>query len=241
MVDCIKKAIVWGDSVVRGVFYDEERDRYSILKETAVSQVSDELGIEVINRAKMGMTIERGLCLIESDLNRGLVADAALIEFGGNDCDFDWKEISENPKAKHLPKTPIDVFEKKLAIIVKKLRENGIYTALATLPPIVADKYFEFISRGGLNKESILLWLGDKHHIYRFHEMYSNVIQRVAREYGCALLDLRSAFLSKWNSNALFCKDGIHPNQDGQILMGEFAKREILSAGSKQLSKGLLA
>lgn len=241
MINSIKKAIVWGDSVLRGVAYDEERDRYAVLKTTAVSKVSEELGIEVINRAKMGMTIESGLALIESDLNRGLVADAALIEFGGNDCDFDWKAISENPTARHLPKTPIDIFEEKLTLIVTKLRGSGIYTALATLPPIVADKYFDFIARYGLNKENILQWLGDKHHIYRFHEMYSNVIQKVAREYGCALLDLRSAFLSRWNSNELFCKDGIHPNQEGQLVMGEFALQEVLSEKNSPIIAGKLA
>lgn len=231
MVDYIKKAIVWGDSVVRGVFYDEERDRYSVLKKTAVSQVSEQLGIEVINRAKMGMTIEGGLALIEADLQRGLTADAALIEFGGNDSDFDWKAISENPDAEHLPKTTVETFESKLRIIIEKLRSNGIYTALATLPPIVADKYFDFIAKNGLNKDNILKWLGDKYHIYRYHERYSLVIQRIAREYGCALLDLRSEFLSRWNSNAFFCKDGIHPNQDGQLLMADYALREIISAG----------
>ncbi|NLK39438.1 MAG: SGNH/GDSL hydrolase family protein [Clostridiales bacterium] len=241
MIKSIKKAIVWGDSVLRGVAYDEERGRYAVLRTTAVSKVSEELGIEVINRAKMGMTIEKGLELIEADLNRGIVADAALIEFGGNDCDFNWAAISENPNAQHLPKTPIDIFEKKLKHIVTKLRGSGIYTALATLPPIVADKYFDFIARHGLNKDNILQWLGDKHHIYRFHEMYSNVIQRVARECGCALLDLRSAFLSRWDSNALFCKDGIHPNQEGQIVMGEFVLQEALPKANIQLVTSKLA
>ncbi len=229
MIKCMKKAIVWGDSVLRGVFYDESRERYSVLKDTAVSKVSDNLGIEIVNRAKMGMTIEGGLSLIESDLKRGLSADVALIEFGGNDSDFDWKAISENPAALHLPKTPIDIFESHLRTIIQKLRSNGIYTVLATLPPIVADKYFDFIARAGLNKDNILKWLGDKYHIYRFHERYSLAIQKVARECGCALLDLRSEFLAKWNSPALFCADGIHPNQEGQILMGEFASRRIKS------------
>lgn len=236
MINGIRKAIVWGDSVMRGVAYDEARGRYSLLQRTAVSKVAEELGIEIVNRAKMGMTVEQGLDLMEADLSRGMTADVALVEFGGNDCDFDWKAISENPDARHLPKTPVDLFEKKIKAMITKLRGSGIYTVLATLPPIAADKYFDFIARNGLNKENILKWLGDKHHIYRFHEMYSNVIQKVARECGCALLDLRSAFLSRWDLGALFCKDGIHPNEEGQLLMGEFALQKARGAHHPQIT-----
>ena len=67
---------------------------------------------------------------------------------------------------------------------------------------------------------------GDKNKIYRFHERYSLHLGRLAREYSCRLIDLRAAFLEQWDVRPYYCRDGIHPNADGQRLLGE----SILSA-----------
>ena len=91
---------------------------------------------------------------------------------------------------------------------------------LLNLPPIQPDDYFDFISRNGLSRQNILQWLGDKNHIYRFHERYSAMIGRVARECGCRLLDIRTAFLDRWDAMKMICRDGIHPTMDGQRLIG---------------------
>ena len=72
-----------------------------------------------------------------------------------------------------------------------------------------------------LNRDNILAWLGDKNKIYRFHERYSLLLGRLAREYGCRLIDLRAAFLEQWDVRPYYCRDGIHPNASGQKLLGE--------------------
>lgn len=216
-----KKVIVWGDSVARGVIYDEKRNRYTLARESAARIVAEKLNIEIVNRARMGFTIRDGAQTIENDLFRGMTADAALIEFGGNDCNFDWKAISEAPEDKHIPNTPADIYEEKLTDIIETVRDAGMRPILVTLPPILSDRYFDFISRGGLSRENILQWLGDKNHIYRYHERYSGIISRIATKYRCALLDIRSAFLEKWNTDSLFCIDGIHPSEEGQRFISE--------------------
>lgn len=220
MIQTVKKAIIWGDSLAKGVIYDAARERYAIAKSPAAEIVAEETGIEVVNHARMGMTVTDGLEVVRRDLARGMQADVAIIEFGGNDCDFNWAEISRTPDALHLPKTPADEFEARLREIIGLARDASMTPCLLTLPPINADEYFDFISRGGLNRENILHWLGDKNHIYRFHERYSNIIARVAQSCGCALLDIRSAFLNEWNAMQMLCRDGIHPTPDGQKLIG---------------------
>ena len=41
----------------------------------------------------------------------------------------------------------------------------------------------------------------------------------------CALVDVRSAFLSSWDFTQLMCADGIHPNAEGQkVILDEFRK-----------------
>jgi len=217
----VKKIIVWGDSVARGVIYDEKRDRYALARANAAGIVAEKLNIEIVNRARMGFTIRDGIKTIERDLFRGMTADAAIIEFGGNDCNFDWKSISEAPEEKHIPNTPANIYEENLTGIIETVRDAGMRPILVTLPPILADRYFDFISRGGLSRENILKWLGDKNHIYRYHERYSGIISRIAAKYGCKLLDIRTAFLEKWNTDSLFCLDGIHPSEEGQRFIGE--------------------
>ena len=216
-----KKVVIWGDSLARGVIYDEERGRYRIAPKTAVAYVSERAGVEIVNRARMGMTAEGGLSQMRADLDAGVSGDVAFIEFGGNDSDFDWRAISEDPHANHLPKTPIERYEEDMRAMIGLAQEKGMEVMLCTLPPIISERYFDFFSAGGLNRENILAWLGDKNKIYRFHERYSLALTRLARECGCRLLDLRAAFLEKWDPKPYYCRDGIHPNTDGQILLGQ--------------------
>lgn len=222
----MKKVIVWGDSVAKGVIYDEARARYALSPVTAASIAAERLGIELINRSRMGATVSDGEKIMTADLQRGLTADTAIIEYGGNDCDFDWRAVSEAPDAAHLPKTPAPAFSEKLRDIIARVGAAGIEPVLVTLPPIVSSRYFDFISRG-LDPANILHWLGDKDHIYRYHERYSAMVAAIARECGCRLIDLRADFLALWQSDHLFCPDGIHPNVDGQRFMGEVLVRAL--------------
>lgn len=223
----IEKAIIWGDSVAKGVIYDEARGRYTLAPATAASIAAQQLGIEVVNRSRMGATVTEGERMMAQDLARGLTADMAIIEYGGNDCDFDWRQVSEAPDTAHDPKTPAPLFETKIRGMVDTARGAGMEPMLVTLPPILASRYFNFISRGGLDAGNILHWLGDKDHIYRYHERYSTLISRIARDCGCRLLDLRADFLALWNAENLFCFDGIHPNAEGQRFMGEAIVRAL--------------
>ncbi len=217
----IQNAIVWGDSLARGVVFDEKRNRYGLAPCSAADMVARELGIEITNRSRMGMTTTQGMQMMEKDLARGLHADAAVLEFGGNDCDFDWKAISEDPDRIHLPKTPAEQYEKNMKEMIKKVQSSGMEPILVNLPPINAERYFKFFSRGGLSQSNILKWLGDTFQIYRYQERYSMLVTRIARECGCRLLDVRSAFLNIWDSESLFCDDGIHPTAEGQALIGK--------------------
>ena len=218
-----KKIVVWGDSLARGVIFDEEKNRYRISPCSAVSYVAEHTGLEIVNRARMGMTVEAGLRTMQADLAAGVTGDAAFLEFGGNDSDFDWRAISEDPTGEHLPKTPLDRYEETMRAMIGTARDRGMHVILCTLPPIISDRYFHFVARDGLSEENILTWLGDKDKIYRYHERYSLVLTRLARECRARILDLRSAFLEKWSPSPYFCRDGIHPNNEGQLLIGKTA------------------
>ncbi|MBE6830962.1 MAG: SGNH/GDSL hydrolase family protein [Ruminococcaceae bacterium] len=99
---------------------------------------------------------------------------------------------------------------------------------LLSLPPIDAQRYFAWISRG-LNAENILRFLGDIEYIYRWHEMYNLAVYRLAMDQGVPLIDISSAFLKTGNFQDLICEDGIHPNENGHRLIGQTIEKYALA------------
>ena len=59
-----KTITVWGDSVMRGVVYNEEKDRYTLLEENSADGASRRLGLTLNNRARMGCTVTKGLAIL---------------------------------------------------------------------------------------------------------------------------------------------------------------------------------
>ena len=222
--------ILWGDSLGKGVIWNAQRGRYGHVPVNAVQVVAERLGISIENRSRFGSTAPQGLELMEHDLEDGMHADAAVIEFGGNDCNFDWARISDAPEARHDPATPPQCFLDTLRKMVATLRAHKVRPILMTLPPINAERYFHFLAEK-LNRDNILRWLGDVHRIYRFQEMYSAMAARVARELNSDLIDLRSRCLAVPDFvTSLLCADGLHMNEDGQRFAGDAVSNLLLDA-----------
>ena len=213
---------VFGDSLGKGVIWNPQRSRYGYAPITAANVVEQELGITVLNRARFGYTAPQGLQVMEQDLASGMRCDAAVIEFGGNDCNFKWAEISQDPEARHDPATSPETYEKTLVSMVRQLLEQKIRPILLTLPPINAERYFRFLVGDKLDGANILRWLGDVHQIYRFQEMYSEIVSKVGRKLSVTMLDLRTRCLAKPDfTTRLLCDDGLHLTVEGQKFVGE--------------------
>lgn len=212
---------IWGDSIMKGIVWDGSAGRYRASQVKAAENAARRLGLSVKNFSRMGCTSTKGFLLMKKENPSQKDAGAAILEFGGNDCDFNWSAISADPKGIHNPNTLLNVFEGQVREMIAFLRGRGIRTILTTLVPNHAERYFSFITGKGLNGKNILSWLGDVHHIYRWHERYSRCIERVAREERCPLIDLREAFLGSWHYEELLCEDGIHPNERGYGLIEE--------------------
>ncbi len=220
---------VYGDSVLKGIVMDTESGQYVPMKEDDFVPLARKYDISVTNKAKFGYTITRGWAFLARALEKAAaggvrLCDDMILEFGGNDCNFDWRAISENPMTEHLPMTPRGEFADTLKTMIAALRVNGVTPILTSLPPIHAKRYFERICAvtPGADRETILAWLGgDAEMIYRYQELYSHTVTQVAYETGCACIDLRSAFLDKHNYGALLCADGIHPNAEGHRLIAD--------------------
>lgn len=209
---------IWGDSLARGIIYNENNQRYAISRERCSTRLQAALGCKIENHATMGATVLDGLALFErfTPVPNALCA----VEFGGNDCDLNWKAVSENPEGPITPNVPIEAFEEGLTAFVGGIRAKDMKPLLITPLPLHAERYYRWVTRG-LDGEAVLRALGDVYHIYRWQERYANAVRSVARATHCRLLDLRDAFLARLDYEDLMCLDGIHPNDAGHRVLSD--------------------
>lgn len=220
----INSVSVWGDSIGKCVVFDEARGRYAICKDNYASHLKAG-GVTVENHSVMGYTVCQAQ-LAEKDMRPGGVA---AIEFGGNDCDLDWKAVSENPDIYHEARTPIALFKDKLAEMVKKARAFDMRAVLVVPPPIDAEKYFAWVSKN-LDPRAILKYLGDVQRIYRWQERYALAVAEIGSKLNCTILNLREAFLVARDFKSLLCVDGIHPTPEGHRLIWGAVSRLMAGA-----------
>jgi lysophospholipase L1-like esterase len=213
--------LVSGDSISKGVIYDELKGRYSLLEDGYVSILQKALKGVVLNLSKFGNTVIKGLGRLPKDVQNNN-PDIVLIEFGGNDCDFNWPEIAENPDGIHKPHTDYTLFQKLLMDSVYTLKSSKITPVLLTLPPLDADKYFRWVSKSSTETaKNILRWLGSVTKIYWWQERYNAAILKVAEETDTKFIDVRGAFLEHADFPELLCADGIHPNEKGHKVIAK--------------------
>lgn len=210
---------IFGDSILKGVRMLAGTTRYGTTNDIDLESIAKQHDWVLDNRSRFGCTIQKGEILLNRQLEKGETPAAVLLEYGGNDADFRWSEISARPFDEHQPNTPLPIFSETLRRMVETLRAHGVKPVLSTLPPISSERYLDWITRDGLSKENILTWLGDANAIYRYQENYSRAIERLAGELNCFLVDLRSAFLEKRVLLPYLCADGIHPSDAGQKLI----------------------
>ena len=212
------KITIYGDSILKGVLL--ENGRYTIDRRWE-RRMAAEHDLEIRNSAHFGSTLGKGLGLIRRDSEKEYPAgELAVLEFGGNDCDYDWAAIAADPKGSFACKTPPALFQEQYREAVRLIRRSGRRPVILTLPPIHSLRYLGFICRDGLSRENILRWLGDVDAIYRWQALYSRMAAEIAREEGAGLIDLRRAFLRDGRSpEELLCLDGIHPSRAGQGII----------------------
>lgn len=215
------KIVVSGDSISKGVIYDEIKKKYIILEENYVDIVRNKLNGIITNTSRFGSTLIKGIQKLKNNIFKEK-PDVVLIEYGGNDCDFNWDEIAENPDIRHFPRTDFETFETTLVETVNLVKENKGIPVLMNLPPLNADGYLDWISKNDpAAKANILKWLGSVTKIYWWQERYNSVILKVAEETKTRWIDIRGAFLRFPDFTKLLCVDGIHPNRDGHIVIAD--------------------
>ncbi len=221
-MEIIKKIGIWGDSILKGIVFDENAGKYRPLKNCAVNLIKNNYRLDIKNNSRFGCTAPKAEKNLEQSLNNGYSADMVLIEFGGNDCDFDWSRVSQAPDDEHFPNTPLSEYISAMSSMITNLINHKIKPVLMNLPPINAEKYFDWITKpDNVNAENVLHWLKEKNVIYRQQENYSNAVERLSAKYNIPLIDVRTPFLQIRDYSKYLCVDGIHLNEKGQEFMSK--------------------
>ena len=211
---------VFGDSVLRGAGYDSTSGRLIVNDRFGLGDVAARAGFSIRNFSKFGCTITKAWDYIQRMFQK-IDCDMVLMNFGGNDCDYNWKAVSKRPGDSHAPNTSIEDFRSTYDRMLDYIKERRSLPVLATLVPVQEDVYLDHVCRTqNLDRESIRRWRdGLETDLASHQKKYSDAVVEIARSGEVPLLDIRSAFESEKDPKSLMGPDGIHPNARGQKVI----------------------
>ena len=201
---------IFGDSIFKG----------SVNDRLGLEEVAGRAGLTLKNFSKFGCTITKAFNYVQRMFTR-IDSDIVLMNFGGNDCNFDWKAISENPSDVHLPNTGLDEFVETYNRMIDFVLEKRSLPVVANLLPVHEKTYIDYVCENmGLDRKNVMTWVESRAISLADHQKsYSDAISEVASSRGIPLIDLRAAFNSRRRPASLLGPDGIHPNDEGRKVM----------------------
>lgn len=216
------KIYVFGDSIAKGII--SENGNLAITKNSAVKLYEKAFQVTIDNRSRFGQTLAKSYKRKVFDAFIAEISDkqktAVVIELGGNDCIYYWKNVAIDPNGCHDPVTPLKDFIAYYEKVLKLFINAGIKVICCNLVPINSERYFNNVIGKTCDKNKVLeFFRGDYTTIYRHHEMFSNAITDTCRKLGVPVIDLRKPFLDSFEFSSCLCDDGIHPNERGQKLI----------------------
>ena len=216
------KVTALGDSLTKGVVLTEA-NKYSLTENSYLDIVSRELDLQISNYGRFGSTIDMGDAMIRRHSDEIASSEYTFIEYGGNDCDFDWMKIADSPMEDYTPKTTLEEFKEKFVRLIDKVRTLGSKPIIISLPPILSTPYFSFFSRlmSEEQKVNVISWLGGSTDIIsRWHESYNRALFMIAKETQTPIIDITTPFDTfRGDISSLYCADGIHPNAQGHRMI----------------------
>lgn len=228
MKNGINKISAYGDSILKGAVTGTDSGHlFDIIEDSSLVLASKALGFDLNNQSVFGSIVSKTQRRLNRDIEKGIFSDLAIIESGGNDCDYDWTQVSLSPDEKHLPRTTLEDFIQKISEMVDVCRKNKITPLIMTMPPLVRDRWYNHILHGQ-DENAVLKILNDNpDRLYQNHELYNISLVEYAFKNSVQIVDMRKEMLLSENYRNLMCLDGIHPNEKGYKFMSEIWIREL--------------
>ncbi|MBP3038491.1 SGNH/GDSL hydrolase family protein [Bacillaceae bacterium Marseille-Q3522] len=223
------KIVCFGDSLTRGVSLVKGRLR--ILKENYPTFLQN---FFLTNNQSDTIVINKGIFndnsnLLIKRLDKDVIEenpDIVLIEVGGNDCNFPWEKVANEPNNEHEPIVPLQTYLDNLKKIVVSLKAKNIMPIFLTLPPLDPVKYYRFISN--IYGKSISHWISICGGIEHWHSIYNENLNKIAKQLGVMSIDVRAFLKSCENFTQFISDDGIHLNANGYKMMSMNIYQQLL-------------
>ena len=199
------KLVVFGDSILKGVItIPGSKNLFDVTENDSLSLAQKELGFELDNRSIYGNITSKGLLKLQKFFDKGESADFCVIEFGSNDCDYDWGSL--------VQKVPLEDYLANLTAMIKLCREHKVTPLMMGLIPYVCDDWFKTIIKGH-DEAAILNFLGGSAETLGKNQLiYKNAQADFVQKNNVQFLDPWTIFQGH---KELMCYDGIHPNEEG--------------------------
>ena len=217
------KIVVFGDSILKGVITIPNSDKlFDVTENDSLSLAQKELGFELDNRSIYGNITSKGLIKLQKFFEKGGEADFCIIEFGSNDCDYDWnifKPCAELPPVSEIKqKVPLAEYLENLKQMVELCRSNKVTPLMMGLIPYVCDDWYKTIIKGQ-NEAAILDFLGGSSETLGKNQLiYKDAQADFVQKNNVQFLDPWTIFEGH---KELMCYDGIHPNEKGYELLSK--------------------
>lgn len=224
------KITVFGDSITKGVV--TSKGRRQVAECPAVSIIENALGVKITNHSTFGQTLSRLVSRGDIDKFIGDINpsddNVVIISLGGNDSDYDWPTVAQNPEFDHQPKTPPKEFKRLMLDTIDRLQAAGVRVCLTSIAPMDSKRFFDEIISKQADPSRVLTFLhGDIENLYRHQEYFNSIVIKCAQTKKCYLIDIRSKLLYCRNYLDFYCDDGIHPNELGQRKIAEIILKQL--------------
>ena len=194
-----------------------------------LSRQGDSSHQEVCHFFSFGDSGKKGTGSRDRRLKKIKPGDVVLLEFAGNCCSYDWKAVSEAPEATHAPQMTLSDFRSLYEEVISRFRTLGAKPVLLSLPALLPQRYFDFVSEG-LNKGNILQWLGgDVNRLSEWYEQYSQEVYKLGNEFKVQVEDISTVLLDRRSLGDCYSPDGMHPNKRGYAMIVESITASRLS------------
>ena len=223
--------VVFGDSILKGVItIPESKNLFDVTENDSLTLAQKELGFELDNRSIYGNITSKGLVKLQKYLEKCSkgelqAADFCIIEFGSNDCDYDWNIFPQDQAAPDFssiqPKVPFDLYLENLTQMVNLCRAHKITPLIMNLIPYICDRWFKTIAKAH-NEEAMLAFLkGSADTLGQNQARYQKELMDFATKNKVQTIDAWTLFSNAPDAASLMCGDGIHPNEKGYELLSK--------------------
>lgn len=222
----MKTVYIFGDSLLRGVMPDEQ-GLYHSTNSIGYDELEDRYQLCIKNYAMPTFTVKQGWAWMQKHMEASeTYPDLAILEFGGNDCDYRWSEMRDScRRLTEIHRTPIDEFVRVYTDMTEYLADRGIETAVTLCPQFPVEVYLQHLIESGIPEQLVKAYVETPDMLIRDYKAYKREIVKLAEEKQLSVIDIEKTFAFLPDLEDYYSADGLHPNVKGYRLIHDVFAR----------------